>query len=67
MDVTVPTHYSVAQLAVMFKCRPSRIKERCLAGDFDYTVSGGRWHITRESVLRHLPELEMKNNAETRS
>ena len=63
MGNQVPDTYSIAKAAILFKCGPSTIKARCAKGDFDYTVDGtGRWHITRESILRHLPELEMKND-----
>lgn len=59
----VPDTYSLAKTAALFKCGPSVIKARCTKGELDYIVDGvGRWHITRESILRHLPELEMKNS-----
>lgn len=58
-----PDTYSLAKTAVLFKTVPSKIKARCTKGDFDYIVTGtGRWYITRESILRHLPELELKNH-----
>ena len=58
-----PTRYSLAQVAVIFKLTPATIRGRCAKGDFDYIVDGnGRTYITRESVLKHLPELEMKHN-----
>ena len=57
-----PTHYSVAETALMFKSTPSTIKTRAIRGDFDFTVGpDGKWLITRESILRHLPELYRRN------
>jgi hypothetical protein len=53
-----PEEYTVAETAVLFKCMPSTIKTRCIRGDFDFTVGpDGKWLLTRESILRHLPEL----------
>ena len=58
-----PTHYSLAQTAIMFHVPPNKIKARLALGEFDYHVAGdGKTWITRESILRHLPELEIKNN-----
>jgi hypothetical protein len=58
-----PDTYSVAKTAHLFRSTPSTIKARCVAGDFDYTIDEkGRWHISRESILNHLNELELKNN-----
>ena len=60
------THRSLAETAVLFKTTPSKIKARCAKGDFDYTVEGsGRYLITIESIIKHLPELELKNNDPT--
>ena len=34
-----------------------------MQGDFDYTVNEhGHYQITRESILRHLDELRLRNN-----
>jgi hypothetical protein len=58
-----PDHYSLAQVAIMFHSPPGKIKARCVKGQFDYIVDGGgRTWITRESILKHLHELEIKNN-----
>lgn len=58
-----PSHYTLKQVSKMFHSPPGRIKARCIKGDFDFVIDGnGYWHITRESVLKHLPELEAKNN-----
>jgi hypothetical protein len=58
-----PEHYSLAETARLFRTSRSKIKGRCASGDFDYEVDGrGYYHITRESILRHLPELEMKHS-----
>jgi hypothetical protein len=55
--------YSLAKTAMLFKTVPSKIKARCVAGDFDFTVdANGHWLITADSVRRHLPELQLKNN-----
>ena len=59
----LPEFYSLAQVAIMFHTPPAKIKARCALGEFDYHVAGdGKTWITRESILRHLPELEIKNN-----
>jgi hypothetical protein len=59
----LPTHYSLAQVAVMFHQPPNKIKARCAKGEFDYYVGiDGRMKISRESILTHLRELEIKNN-----
>ena len=61
-DREPPEHYTVAEAAHMFKVNPSTIKTRCIKGDFDFTVGiNGKWLITRESILRHLPELQRRN------
>jgi len=58
-----PDRYSLAQVAIMFRCPPTKIKARCAKGEFDYIVDGkGHTWITRESILKHLPELEIKHN-----
>ena len=59
-----PEFYSLAQVAILFRVPPAKIKARCARGEFDYVVDGvGRTRITRESILKHLPELEAKNNS----
>lgn len=61
--MTEPTHFSLAKVAHLFRCGPSKIRDRCRAGEFDYEIdANGRWHITRESVMKHMKELEMKHN-----
>jgi hypothetical protein len=58
-----PETYSLAQVARMFRCRPAKIKERALNGEFDYKVNGsGHFVFSRESILAHLDELAKRNN-----
>jgi len=58
-----PDWYDLPQVAALFKTSRNKIKARCAKGDFDYIVTGGGRHrISRESILKHLPELEMKHN-----
>jgi hypothetical protein len=50
-------------VARMFRCRPAKIKERALNGEFDYKVNGsGHFVFSRESILAHLDELAKRNN-----
>ena len=54
--------YTLMETARLFKTPTKVIKIRCAKGDFDYTVDSRGYHITRESILKHLSELEMKHN-----
>ena len=57
-----PTHYTVAETARLFKSTPPTIRKRCIWGHFSYELDDkGNWLITRESILRHLPELQRRH------
>ena len=56
--------YSLRETAALFKTDHRYLKARLAKGDFDYTVDGnGHYHITRESILKHLAELERKHTS----
>jgi len=58
-----PEFYSLRQTAALFRCGRDAIRARCAKGDFDYMIDGnGFYRITRESILKHLPELEIRNS-----
>jgi hypothetical protein len=58
-----PETYSLIQVAALFRTDRRSIRLRLERGDFDYTVNElGHYKITRESVLRHLEELQVRNN-----
>lgn len=59
----VPESYSLTEVAKLFRCRKSKIKERAMNGEFEYRVNGkGHFVFSRESILVHLDELTKRND-----
>lgn len=52
---------SLHAVCKLFGQDPRTIKARADRGDFDMTVEDGRYWITRESIDRHMKELQERH------
>jgi hypothetical protein len=59
--VTQPDWLSLTQVARLFGQDRRTVKRRMLAGEFDFKVGVGGYLISRESIDRHMKELEERH------
>jgi len=58
-----PETYTLTEVARLFRQDYRDIKIRAAKGEFEYTIDErGHYRFTRESILQHLEELQIRNN-----